>query len=102
MSDFFDYNITINYPETIRQSKRIEQIANQCADLNTRVKNEVKHIKHCWRGKSSDALQEKLLELQKFNRELENDLSVVAQRMRNVANEIKEADEASCVRIREI
>ncbi|MBQ8802681.1 MAG: WXG100 family type VII secretion target [Tyzzerella sp.] len=102
MSDFFDYNISINYPETIRQSRRIEQIANQCAELNTRVKNEVNHIKQSWRGKSSDALQEKLLELQEYNRQLENDLNVVAQRMRNIANEIKEADEASCVRIREI
>lgn len=99
MSDFYDFNISINYPETIRQSRRIEQIANQCGELNTRVKNEVNHIKQCWRGKSSDALQDKLLELQEYHRKLENDLNVVAQSMRNVANEIKEADEASCVRI---
>lgn len=96
------YNISIDYPETIRQAKKIDKLANECADLNTRVKKEIEHIKHCWRGKSSDALQEKLLELQKFNISIENDLSVVAQKMITVANDIKEADEASSIRIRQI
>lgn len=96
------FNISINYPETIRQAKRIEQIAGQCVSLNARVRNEVSHIKHCWKGKSSDALQEKMDALLAYHQGLETMLNGVAHDMKYVANQMKEADEASSIRIRQI
>ncbi len=100
MSDMFD--ICINYPEVMNQAKRLKRLAEQCEDLKRQSQNQAKQIEGCWSGKAADSLKAKLEQLDKFNKNIVNDLNDVATRMETIANEIKLADQESIVRILKI
>ena len=86
------FEISINYAEAINQANKLIKVSNKCDDIRSDLAKEIKFIENNWKGKSGDALLEKLKELQRKNKTVSQDLDQVANTIKRIANEIRQAD----------
>lgn len=96
------FNISINYVKTINQADELIRISNRCDDIRNDIIKEIKFIESNWKGKTGEALCEKLRAFQKKNSTVSENLNQVAGTMKRVANDIKQADSEAAERIKNL
>lgn len=97
MSDLFE--ISIDYTKAIMQAAKLTKTAGNCRAIKNDISKQISFIEENWKGKAGESLACKLKELNKKNSSIADNIDAVAQTMKNVANSIRDADQASIDRI---
>ena len=87
--------ISIDYASTLLQARKLENAADDCADILQGIDRQLSAIDGAWEGNAADAYKSKLNELKQQNIKIQNELRQTAASIKDVARIIKEADEAA-------
>lgn len=96
------FNISIDYAKTISQADELIKISNKCNDIRNDIIKEIQFIESNWKGKTGEALCEKLRAFQKKSSTVSENLNQVAGTMKRVANDIRQADSEASARIKDL
>lgn len=91
----FNGLISIDYVSTLAQASKLEGIAEECAQIITKLDKQLASIESSWEGEASEAFKAKLNEYRTQNIKLQNEMRQTASTIKQVAKMIKEADEAA-------
>ena len=87
--------ISIDYYNAVRQAKKLQNAAEQCDDAVNAANKVCSEIEQNWSGEAAEAFKLKINEWKKENIQIAEELRDVAQLIKMVAKQIKEADEAA-------
>lgn len=87
--------ISIDYASVLLQAKKLENTADECAEILQCIEKQLSAIEDTWEGSAADAYKARLNELKQQNIKLQNEIRGAAASIKAVARIIKEADEAA-------
>ncbi|MBQ8540528.1 MAG: WXG100 family type VII secretion target [Clostridia bacterium] len=87
--------ISIDYASALLQAKKLENTADECAEILQCIEKQLSAIEDTWEGSAAEAYKAKLNELKQQNIKLQNEIRGTAASIKDVARIIKEADEAA-------
>lgn len=85
--------ISIDYASALLQAKKLENTADECAEILQCIEKQLSAIEGTWEGSAADAYKAKLNELKQQNIKLQNEIRGTATSIKDVARIIREADE---------
>ncbi len=90
--------ISIDYEDTIRKAKELEQIAESCKQIAGSADRILALLDENWKGDSGTAAHNLTTNWKMRENNLAEKMRTVAQQIIMVANSIKDADEAAAAR----
>ncbi len=87
--------ISIDYASTLLQARKLENAADDCAEILQGIEKQLSVIDGAWEGNAAEAYKSKFNELKQQNIKIQNELRQTAASIKDVARIIKEADEAA-------
>lgn len=87
--------ISIDYASALLQAKKLENTADECAEILQCIEKQLSAIEGTWEGSAANAYKAKLNELKQQNTKLQTEIRETAASIKDVARIIKEADEAA-------
>lgn len=87
--------ISIDYASALLQAKKLENTADECAEIMQCIDKQLSAIEGIWEGSAAEAYKAKLNELKQQSAKLQSDIRQTAGSIKEVARIIKEADEAA-------
>ena len=87
--------ISIDYFDAIRQANKLNNAAEQCEDAERAANKVYAEVCENWSGEAADAFKAKIEEWKKENKRVMEECRDIAQLIKMVAKQIKEADEAA-------
>lgn len=87
--------ISIDYLDAIRQANKLNNAAEQCENAERAASKVYAEVCENWSGEAADAFKVKIEEWKKENKRVMEECSDIAQLIKMVAKQIKEADEAA-------
>lgn len=87
--------ISIDYFDAIRQANKLKDAAEQCEDAERAANKVYAEVCENWSGEAAEAFKAKIEEWKKENRRVAEECRDIAQLIKTVAKQIKEADESA-------
>lgn len=87
--------ISIDYFDAIRQANKLNYAAEQCENAERAANKAYAEVCESWSGEAADAFKVKIEEWKKENKRVMEECRDIAQLIKMVAKQIKEADEAA-------
>lgn len=85
--------IRLNYENAIQKAKELEECANNCINEASEAEQMAQRTQEAWMGPSGELMYEKIMEWAKQQKQYGEELREIANRIRVIANDIKERDE---------
>ena len=86
--------IKLDYDIAVTQAEEIRKAGNSCIEVADDLSKQIAAINEGWDGGTSDALIDKLTEMQKKYREIGNNLKKYANEIKGKAAELRAIDES--------